>query len=795
LTFHLDLPKGRVLLEVPAPVDDGDEVGRYLYAEGLTGGLGSNPVGLDRGQLGPTRLIAIRRVGGRMLIEQPNLDYRARSDHPGERRAVRESFATSILWAAEPIARDGAGRWLVDITSFLVRDAHGVGARLEAAGQGSYQLDPKRSVVDPAACLAFPDNVEFEALLTYSGTEPGDEVRSVTPSPDSITLIQHHSLIRLPDTDYRPRRFDPRAGSFAVSFFDYAAPLDAPLERRWIVRHRLEKADPRAARSPVKTPIVYYVDPGAPEPVRSALIEGASWWARAFDEAGFIDGFRVELLPEGAHPLDVRYNVIEWVHRATRGWSYGGGLVDPRTGERVKGHVSLGSLRVRQDRLLFEALAGTARTGGGSADDPVRLALARLRPLAAPEVGHTLGLTHNFAASTYAGRASVMDYPAPRIRVGADGELDFSKAYAVGAGAWDVHAIRYAYSEFAPEADEATELESIIDQGIRDGLRFLSDQDARPGGAAHPLANLWDNGSDPVEELALVLDVRRVALSRFGPGNVAPGTPLALLEEALVPLFFSHRYQLTAAAKSIGGIEYDYAVRGDGRPPVTPVSAARQRRALQLVLSAMAPEILHIRDETVRLLYPRPFGYSTNREMFRGATRPAFDALGAAATAAGLVVDELLQPERCARLIQQHDRADDLPALAEVLDALAAKVLDPGEGGTAALRNVVRDTVVDGLIGLVSDNATTAAVRSETGRVLRELGEGLSRAAGGNQRPDVRAHLQFLADRIQRYVRRPHAPVDPAAAPPDPPPGSPIGLVPPAAVGCGSMSDDLRIAP
>src|SRR5436305_1596376 len=584
LTFYVDRRKGKVWLEVPPAGKDG-EVASYLYQESIATGLGSNPVGLDRGQLGDTRIVTLRRVGGRVLVEQPNLKFRALSEDPAERRAVHDSFATSILWAGEITAQDPDGGALVDFTSFLVRDAHEIVARLKMAQQGSWSLDRERSVVDAENCKAFPDNVELEALLTYQSAEPGPLVRETAPTAGAITLVQHHSLIRLPDPGYKPRAFDPRAGYFGVEFKDYAAPIAAPVDVRYIARHRLEKVDPAAARSRVKKPLVYYIDPGAPEPIRSALIEGASWWKQAFDRAGFIDAFEVKVLPPDADPLDVRYNVVQWVHRSTRGWSYGGGVIDPRTGEILKGHVTLGSLRVRQDRLIFEGLAGVDKTGTGAPDDPIQLSLARIRQLGAHEVGHSLGLSHNFAASTY-GRASVMDYPAPLVGITADGKLDFSKVYGVGVGAWDDQAIRYGYSEFPPGTDEAQALDAIVRDGLARGLVYLTDQDARPEGSASPLAHLWDNGADAAEGLKHALAVRRIALAHFGEHNIAPGQPLSLLQEVLVPVYFHHRYELEAASKVVGGLQYTYAVRGDGQPPSKPVAAGAQRRARAAVLAA-----------------------------------------------------------------------------------------------------------------------------------------------------------------------------------------------------------------
>src|SRR5262245_12926103 len=541
---HRDAKAGKVLLELARPVGARGECARFLYVEGIQTGLGSNPVGLDRGQVGETRVVVFRRLGARVILEQENTRYRAVSPDSSERRAVRESFASSVLWAGEVQAEAADGRLLVDLTPFVVRDAHGATAALKSAGQGSFSLDRERSVLDLAACRSFPDNLEFEALLTFAGDEPGPEVRATAPTPQAVTLSQHHSFVRLPDDGYRPRAWDPRSGSFEVMFADYSQPVSEELERRFLVRHRLEKLDPSAARSRVKRPLVYYVDSGAPEPIRSALVDGATWWVKAFEAAGFEDAYQVKLLPPDVDPLDVRYNVIQWVHRATRGWSYGGGVTDQRTGEMLKGHVTLGSLRIRQDRMIFEGLAGVEKSGIGAADDPVQLALARIRQLAAHEVGHTLGFNHNFAASTYGGRASVMDYPAPIVGVRADSTLDFANAYATGVGVWDVQQVRYAYTEFANAAEERAGLEAILRQNRDQGYLYMSDPDTRPAGAAHPLAAMWDNGNDPVAELAHEMAVRRIALRHFGDHNIPPGTAMSTLAEVLVPLYFHHRYQL-----------------------------------------------------------------------------------------------------------------------------------------------------------------------------------------------------------------------------------------------------------
>jgi hypothetical protein len=786
LELRLDRVRGRVLAALPAPSGPGGRIGQYLYVEGIVTGLGSAPVGLDRGQLGETRVVELRRVGSRVLLEVPNLRFRALGAGADESAAVRESFATSVLWGTEILAQDGTGRLLVDLSGLLLRDAHGVAGRLAAAGQGAWSLDRERSAIDLDACRAFPRNLELESVLTFAGTGPGAEVRAVAPDPQAVTMVQHQSLIALPEDGYRPREHDPRMGSFAIRFVDHAAPLDGAVERRWIARHRLERVDPGAARGPVRRPIVYYVDRGAPEPVRSALLDGAAWWTSAFDGAGFEDAFRVELLPEGADPLDLRYNLIQWVHRATRGWSYGGAVIDPRTGEILKGHVTLGSLRVRQDRLLFEGLAGVARTGTGAADDPVQLALARIRQLAAHEVGHTLGLVHNFAGSAL-GRASVMDYPAPLVTVGEGGELDFTRAYTSGVGEWDAAAVRWAYAEFPPGADESAALERIVRESLDRGLLLLSDPDARAPGAANPLASLWDNGSDPVAALRRTLRVRRIALARFGAANLAAGRPLAELEEVFATVYFHHRFQVVAAGKLIGGLDYRHALAGDGQPPASPVTPERQRRALEALLEALAPAALDVPEAALGALLPRPPGHDRSGEQLASRTEPAFDALGAAASAADLVLRVLLEPGRAARLVDFHRRDPESPDFAELLEALVARVFeDPAllPARESELARVTQRVLAERMIGVATDERTAPWVRARVDAALSDLLQRLDKVVPLDS--GERAHVAALAAEIGRHLARAVPPREtPRGALPEPP-GEPIGAqLPDEPYGCG----------
>ncbi len=793
--LYWDAAEGRLLMEISRWNTE------LLYQISLPVGVGSNPIGLDRAQLGDTHVVFFERTGPRVLMVEPNYRFRALSTNAAERRAVEESFARSVLWGFEVIATEGE-RALVDATAFFLRDAHNVADRLRETQQGRFQMDASRSALYLPRTKGFPLNTEVEATITLTSEEPGPLVRETVPAARSVTVRQHHSFVQLPDANYRPRRLDPRVGVFAIDLYDYATPLTEPLEKHWIVRHRLEKRDPTAAMSDPVKPIIYYVDAGAPEPVRSALVEGAAWWNQAFEAAGFRNAFQVRVLPADADPMDVRYNIINWVHRSTRGWSIGSSIIDPRTGEVIKGDVTLDSQRARQDFLIGTGLvpsyARNSRSGSSAhsacdfghlpdasylsaADTPDEMAamtLARIRQLSAHEVGHTLGLAHNFAASTY-GRASVMDYPAPMVEI-SNGQLDLSRAYAVGIGAYDKFAIRYAYAQFPQGADEAAELERIVREGVASGMLFISDLDARAPGAAHPLANLWDNGSDPVAMLRHEMEVRRIGIRQFGLRNVPRGTPLSLLESKFLPLYLHHRYQLQAAVKSLGGVYYSYAVRTEeGTSPAQAqeiVPAQRQREALNAVLSTIKTEELLIPPRILSLITPRAFGYEGGtQELFPKRTSPVFDPVGAATIAADLAFTDLLQHQRAARLVEFHARDAANPDFRDVTSALVRQVWQsgtPGNDYAGAVTRAVQSLLVTRLMDVAANAEAAPQVRAIATQTLRDLSAWLRQSPSTT--PQQSAHQQATIEDIERFINRPDAPRQ--RTPPLPrPPGDPIG--------------------
>jgi hypothetical protein len=770
MPLYWDAKTGKMLMEISRFKQE------FLYQVSLPAGLGSNPVGLDRGQLGRTFVVYFERVGPKILLVQPNYRYRALSDDEAERKAVADSFARSVIYGFK-VEAEKDGRVLIDATAFLLRDAHGVAERLKRVGQGNFRVDESRSAFYLERTKGFPKNTEVETILTFVGDDPGRLVGSVTPTANFVTVREHHSFVELPDDNYKPRKYDPRVNSFGITFYDYASPFTEAVEKRWIARHRLQKKDPKAAVSEPVKPIVFYVDNGAPEPIRSALVEGASWWNQAFEAAGFKNAFQVKVLPPDADPMDIRYNMINWVHRSTRGWSYGASVIDPRTGEIIKGNVSLGSLRIRQDFLLgtgmIPSYADTGEEGfcafgdspelsylAENAKDSEEMSLARIRQLAAHEVGHTLGFSHNFAASSY-DRGSVMDYPAPLVEI-KNGKLDLSNAYARGIGSFDKFSVKYAYTEFPEGVNEAEELEKIIEQGMADGMLYISDNDGRGVHTAHPLASVWDNGADTVAVLRHEMQVRRIGLEQFGLKSIPAGTPLSELEAKLIPLYLHHRYQLVSALKSVGGMYFTYAVKTE--KGVSPgrfreiVAPERQREALNAVLDTIKPEELAIPEHIIKLIPPRADGFEVGTgEYFQKRTEPVFDTIGAATIAADLAISGLLEPHRAARMIEFNAQDAKYPHFREVVDALIGRIWKtptPANNYHAAIMSAVQNLLVQRLIELAGDRNASPQVRAVANEALYNLNESLK----VDLKSKADAQRRLIQQDIERFLLRPDAP-------------------------------------
>ena len=698
----------------------------FLYIGSLASGVGSNDIGLDRGQLGSERLVKFVKKGNKLLLIEPNLYYRAETENKSEKKSVEQAFAKSVIFGFE-IIESKEDSYLIDITPFLMYDRHGVAKRLRDSKQGSYKVDKSKSAIEIENTKAFPENVEFEALLTFSGEAKGNLIRSVAPDPDNVTVFQHHSFIKLPDNNYKPRKFDARSGAISISYMDYSTPITESITKKYIIRHRLEKKNPELDISEAVEPIIYYLDPGTPEPVKSALLDGGKWWNQAYESIGFKDAFQVKMLPEGVDPLDCRYNVIQWVHRSTRGWSYGASVVDPRTGEIIKGHVSLGSLRIRQDYMIAQALTRDPFISEENNNKMLELAISRIRQLSAHEIGHTIGFAHNFAASTN-NRASVMDYPHPLVDI-KDDEIVFDDAYDTGIGEWDKVTVAYSYSDFKIDEDEGYELNKILENSTKDGLRFITDYDARSVDGSHAYAHLWDNGDTAYSGLDKVIEIRKKAIQNFSENNAKKGTPNSVLEDIFVPLYFFHRYQTEATAKIIGGMDYNYSLVGDNQNEFHYLDKDTQLEALNSLVKTLSPRFLAIPKDKLKLFPPRAFGYPRTRESFKSNLGVAFDPFSIGETSADMTLGLILRPKRLNRLVLQHSLDNSNFSLDDLynfifnrtilLKTKNAPLID--DSYHEEVQHIVNVTLLRNIFKVINDSSTFSQVKNISNDYLAKI--------------------------------------------------------------------------
>jgi hypothetical protein len=797
--FYYDDKSGKIYLEIDRW---GEE---FLYFNSLPEGIGNG--GAERGQASAV-IAKFIRVGPKIFLLQPDYEHRSVNGSADEKRDVADAFSQSVLYGFAPVALEG-DKALVDLTTFVVRDALHIGenigsgrgnpgssfaaaanSRAGAAASAGYRLEDSRSAVYMDNTRNFPKNTEFEALVTFTsgggggGGFGGGRRSGVAPDASAVTVRIHQAFVQLPDSGYRPRKYDPRSGFIDFGYYDFSAPMSEPLEKRFIIRHRLQKKDPNAAVSEPVEPIVYYIDRGAPPLIRKALVEGGSWWNQAFEAAGFKNAFIVKELPEGADPMDIRYNMVNWLDRSgspQRAFSYGSGYTDPRTGEIIKGVVTLGSDRHREDYLIAEGLlqpytdgpeAGAAGRSSGKPVDPrmQEMALARIRQLSAHEIGHTLGLMHNFEASVR-DRASVMDYPFPRFSMKEDGSIDLSQVYATGIGSWDKRAIIWGYSDFAPGTDEDAALDKIMKETLKEGFKYIPDV----GGMAHPLSNQWDDGVNPIDQLNKLMSIRRRLLDNFSEKAIPKDAPMATLQEVLVPIYLLHRYQVEAAAKSLGGLYFTHAVKNDGEEPTKMVEPAEQWRAFDALAGTITPAALGLPEALIAKIPPRPTGYPATIEIFRGHTGPTFDPIAAAEAAADNTLSYLLDGERAARLIEYQARDGRQPGLMAVLDSLVARTWKTAvpAGYPGELQLLVDNLTLRRMLALAADPRHADNVRSESLAAVEEL-KGWMQTQVGGATGKWKGALLFGLQQIGEFEKDADKfVIEPAV---EMPPGAPIGM-------------------
>jgi hypothetical protein len=778
IAFYHDVSRGRVLIEIPA--FDADVL---YYVSAATGG-GSVELPLDRGVLN-TSVIRFQRAGKRVLVNEQNLDYRATKGDAAAAEGVSDSFPTSLL-ASLPIESEADGHVVVDATALFMRDAANVEAMLKKANQGNFRFDAARSAFYPKRMKAFPDNTEIETIVTYAADNPGPLVGNVTPDPRAMTLRIHHSFLKAP-TGYTPREADPRIGVSSLKFHDYSMAINERPAVEWVTRWRLEKRDPTAAMSPPKKPIIFYFDPAIPAPLRHAMKQGLLWWNKAYEAAGFINAIEARDAPADMDPMDIRYAYVLWVNRDERGFSSGGTYRDPRTGEILGSKTHMDSHRIRTVANYWDAYSGglPADGSGVTVADPSLLSsdtlptmapgqrdmvLLRQALLTAHELGHAQGFGHNFASSLN-DRASVMEYPTPRVKV-TGGKLDLSESFQTSIGVYDTYMVRYAYTMF-PVAGEKTGLDAVIKDMRDKNILYVPDTD--------PRWTWYDDRATPTENLAETMAARRIMIDNFGPGMLSPGEPVGALRDVrLWMAYLHHRYAIESGLKYIGGQYQNIVVKGETMPPTAFIPGKLQRDVLGLLMTAIEPKNLALPETLLAQLTPDP---GDNLEDL--SKDDVFDQLRAARILSALVIEPLFDADRAARMVALSARNPDGVGFPEMVDAVLAHSWNAQGDGTAperALRRVTQQVTLDAMMMLGGRADSSPEARAYVLDRLAALATSLKSRKDGD--PMAAAFNRQSARDIEHYLQDPQANARKSASSPwgkgprsrfPMPPGPPLG--------------------